>query len=375
MDQQPLRGPNPRVCFGFRNSKFEFGCARSGLAPLEMIIALPILLFVTALIVNFGTLATWRVRGEIVSRDAVWRARWPRTGDRESPPATWPANAAAGIADGPQLGVLEHPDLQHPVARGPLPNGFHVTGLLDPDRGYREGQASIVRRYPMLPRLGPYRSGSIEHPLLDQEWPCSEMGIPNVFRRTKPLYVLPTTEQSLPAALAAATQALFGMPNYTALYTLDRDGDIKRARGWYVDFHPRIRHPYPDGQLVDLKCCELDEEVVQNKEVERLVDTLDGQGRAQLHQISHRPRAMTDFFLEMYKSRIQDLESDLRGWDAELHTPRIPSERRRELRGLIDWGQAELDRIKAYTEPLEAYQARLDEIEAKLRRQVEAEGP
>ncbi len=129
-----------------------------------------------------------------------------------------------------------------------------------------------------------------------------------------------------------------------------------------MDFHPRIRHPYPDGQLVDLKCCELDEEVVQNKEVERLVDTLDGQGRAQLHQISHRPRAMTDFFLEMYQSRIQDLESNLRGWDAELHTPRIPSERRRELRGLIDWGQAELDRIKAYTEPLEAYQARLDEL-------------
>jgi hypothetical protein len=227
----------------------------------------------------------------------------------------------------------------------------------------------------MLPRLGPYESGSIEHPLLDREWPCSEMGIPNVFRRSKPLYVLPTTEQSLPMALATATEAMFGMPNYTALYTLDRDADIRQFLGWYKDFHPRVRQPYPGHQLVDLRHCELDAEAVRKKEVERLIDTLDGQGRAQLHQISHRPREMTKFFLEMYASKVAELEAKIEAWEAELKAQGTSAERRDELRELIDWAEAERDRIQPYLAPLEAYQARLDAIEAKLRTQVETEGP
>ena len=52
---------------------------RTGLAPLELVLTLPILVFVAALIFNLGVIAMWRVRGEVNSREAVWRARWPRT--------------------------------------------------------------------------------------------------------------------------------------------------------------------------------------------------------------------------------------------------------------------------------------------------------
>ncbi|MBI2480878.1 MAG: pilus assembly protein [Planctomycetia bacterium] len=51
---------------------------RRGLAPLEFVLWLPVLLFVMALMVNYGTIATWRVRSEIVSQHAAWRTRWPR---------------------------------------------------------------------------------------------------------------------------------------------------------------------------------------------------------------------------------------------------------------------------------------------------------
>jgi hypothetical protein len=341
-----------------------------GLAPLELVIALPILLFVTALMVNFGTLATWRVRGEIVSRDAVWRGRWPRTGDWESRPRGWPANAGMGTVNGQQMEVLEHPDLQQPVVRGPLPNGFVVRDLLNPERGAREGQSSIVRRYPMLPRLGPYKSGSIEHPVLDFKWPCAEMGIPNIFRRTIRLYELPTTDQSLPSALAEACDAMFGMPNYLALYTLDRDADIKQFYGGYVDFHPRIRHPYQVFPVY-VPYCQLDTEIVRKREVERLIDTLDARGRARLHRISRLPRRMTDFFLNMYRWASDNLKQEIETKTALLQDPGLSQEEKDELQAWITWAKSELQRIEPYVTALEAYQAKLPEIENQLRELIE----
>ena len=348
---------------------------RSGLAPLELVIALPILLGVCALMIIFGTVATWRVRGEIVSRDAVWRARWPRTGERESPPANWPADARCATAGGPQIAALDHPDLDHAVARGPLPNGFRVLDTLDPLRGSQEGTASVVRRYPMLPRLGPYRSGDIEHPLLDLKRPCSEMGIPNEFRRSIRLYDLPSTDQSLPRAVASAGRSLFGMPNYSALYVLDRDGDIARFRGGCVDFHPWVRHPYPSGRLVVVERCQLDPEVVRTEEVERLVDTLDEQGRAQLHQISRLPRRLTNFFLSMYQSQVDSLKANIERWNNQVKHRDTRPETRRMLRARIAQAEAELARIEPFLAPLEAFQARLNEIEDGLRAQVEARIP
>ena len=45
---------------------------RRGLSMLELALSLPILLFVMALIVNYGTLAAWKVRDLSVARLAVW---------------------------------------------------------------------------------------------------------------------------------------------------------------------------------------------------------------------------------------------------------------------------------------------------------------
>lgn len=371
MDQQPLSAPG---CVA-KTSRGGSRRRRHGLAPLELVVALPILLFVCALMVNFGTLAAWRVRGEIVARDAVWRARWPRTGERESPSATWPAGARSGIVGGPQLGELDHPDLQHAVTRGPLPNGFAVKDTLDPLRGYQEGNAAIVRRYPMLPRLGPYRSGDIEHPLLDLKWPCSEMGIPNVFRRSLRLYDLPTTDQRLPRALTDASQSMFDIPSYPGLFVLDKDSDILKFRGSYVDFHPWIRHPYPHGRVVVPERCELDTEVVRTAEVERLIDTLDEQGRAQLHLISRLPRNLTNFFLSMYQSQVDSLKANIERWNAQVRHRDTSAEARRMLRAQIAQAEVELARIEPFLAPLEAFQSRLNEIEDALRAQVEAQIP
>ena len=49
----------------------ELAARRRGLAPLELVLAIPLLLFVVALSVIFGAVACWKVRGEVVARDAI----------------------------------------------------------------------------------------------------------------------------------------------------------------------------------------------------------------------------------------------------------------------------------------------------------------
>ena len=105
--------------------------ARRGLAPLELVLWIPVLLMTAALMVIFGTSAAWRIRGEVASRDAVWRVLTPRTGDNEHRPDThtWPHEDATYDFQysASQLSSIDLPQLQHEVVRGPLPNGWEVT--------------------------------------------------------------------------------------------------------------------------------------------------------------------------------------------------------------------------------------------------------
>ena len=54
--------------------------SRRGLAPLELVLCLPVLLFVLALIVDAGSKSCWKMRGLVAARDAAWRSRYGRSG-------------------------------------------------------------------------------------------------------------------------------------------------------------------------------------------------------------------------------------------------------------------------------------------------------
>ena len=255
---------------------------RRGLAPLEFVLWLPVFLFVTALMVNLGTMTAWRMRGEIVARDAVWRVRWPRTGRDEPRPETkvWPANAKMDVAGDVEIARLDDQAIDLPVVRGPLDNGFIVRPLLDPDRaGAYRGSAEITRGYPLLSKLGEFNSGEIRHPMLHGQWQASQMNVENeagdrvglrrnIHRRTKVLYELPKTGRGLPEAFIDSVVDLLKMPEREALEVLN-------------GFHPTVNR----GR------CELDEEVVERLEVNRLIDT---PGRRGL--ISRLPQRLEQIF-------------------------------------------------------------------------------
>jgi hypothetical protein len=308
-----------------------------------------VLLFVMALMVNYGTMATWRVRSEVISRHSAWRERWPRSGRTEGPPKRpfWPEDAVMTTEPDVRPDILDVPEINHPVVRGPIPNDFVVRPILDPTRGAYKGVSEVNREYPMLPRLGDYKSGDVDTPLIDRKWQNAEMGIPNRFRRTKVIYELPKTDPSLPQAFSQAVEDLLSIPHYDALRILERDEDIRKYRGGYVDFHPRIG-----------RGCEIDPEVVRREHVERLIDTR-GSGDIRLGQISRLPRRMTNFFLSMYRGALRRLQAELNGM------PPPSPQRRGEI-------QREISELELKIQQLEDYQARLPQIEDDLRARAAA---
>lgn len=169
---------NPSLNHHLRRSRARgnrAGRRRAGLAPLELVLALPLLLMVMALTIDAGTAACWKVRAAMVARDAIWSSRWPRTGLATMPqPANWPAGATSGI-QGPgaqiqPLTMLDLPSINQPVARGPALGACTVVNtLLDPTRGMMQGTSGIQRPLPMLPLLPPI-TYNLTHPLLTDGW-------------------------------------------------------------------------------------------------------------------------------------------------------------------------------------------------------------
>jgi hypothetical protein len=336
--------------------------SRRGLAPLEFVLWLPILLFVAALMVNFGTMAAWRVRGEVASRDAVWRVRWPRTGLTEPRPEqkVWPAGAKMNVVADDPITNIDIPQIQHPVVRGPLPNDFVVQPTLDPDRnGALKGESSIVRRYPFFGKLGKFESGNIENSLFDRKWRIPEMGIrSNRSRRIPHIYELPTTDSSLPNAFLAAVESLFAMVNFEALTVLYPDEELRQLLGYRVDFHPRVNSRY---QRTDPK-------EVRELAVKPLVDRLDSRGRVRLGQISRLPRRMTSTFLSAYQRAISSMEAQIDALQQQLDSgTTLTSQQRKAMQEQIQSLQSEIDILKPKVEQLEAYRDQLPKIESDLK--------
>jgi len=321
---------------------------RRGLAPLELLLWLPVLMFVVALFVNVGTMQAWRVRGEIASRDAAWRARSPRAGADEPRPVArvWPPPARFETDDEALLPHLDDPRLDHPVARGPLPNGFQVNDYLAMSQGTYRGEAEMERATPLLPQLRRFESGEIKNALIEDRFTAAEMNLwSNTQRRTHHLYEIPKTDPALPQAYVNAIMALLNMANFDGLAVLDRDEDILLFQGYYRDFHPRIAGG-----------CSLDRDDVYEEQVQRIVDELDEDNEVELGAISLLPRTMTHYFLSMYREAQRRLEEQLAEMRANPDADPAAMEQAERMLGTLP------PKIAA----LEQYQRRLDAIESRL---------
>lgn len=272
--------------------------SRRGLAPLELVLWLPILMFVMALMVIIGNAVVWKVRTATVSRHAVWRARLPRTGQVDPPPATWPQQRTSmAVEDDADLAPLAAAQPVDRVAHGPLDN-FGVQPVLDMGRGKQAGDAELARAYPMLARMGEYRF-DVEHPMLTDQFRYWEMSIPrNRYRRIPFIYELPKAPAGLSQAFSNAVRAVTTAPFRNDLDPLDRDQEIFNFYGYYVDFHPQIQ-PFSS----------IDEEEVYRERVEPLIDRIQGRPSTPTEPgVPSVAEQMTQFFINMYQQIMNQMQ-------------------------------------------------------------------
>ena len=270
---------------------------RRGLAPLELVLGLPILLMLMALMVNFGTVACWKVRALTVAREKAFASRSPRDGAANSEFAYWPTSASAGTQGGQTVSAADDSRLQMAVTRGPTLSGYSVNGtLLDPSQGFSNGTSGLTRKYPMLGSMGAYRLGADSF-LLDNAWQVQDMGLSrdNLVLRLDVIYVLPdspTLSSAYERALRAFAAYLPDLdplfctvdPEYPGLF--ERYG-LRSGRTWY-----------PTLRVDDI--CTLDTALVQAR-VDDLIQRIDEDDDDNGRRLTSVPKTVAQRFLRMYQ--------------------------------------------------------------------------
>lgn len=281
---------------------------RRGLAPLELVFALPLLLAVLALIVNIGIEVKWKIRALVVSRQAVWRQRPGRNGAQDPNPAGWPtrnANFSVTTAPPPPL-FAQDPFASQTVVRGPVlrdPNNSSSQGqfivntdVFDMSGKVEQGNARLDRSFPLLPKY-PGVHLSVDQYLVDGQWRFWEMNIPrNDWRRTLILYRFtpPGNVLNLAQLYQEAATRLVNAPFRHDLDPLDRDEEIYAYQGSYHDFHPQLT-----------RGCTLDPQAVMLS-VEMLESEIQGPRKGGRGGV---PENMANYFIRMYEDQLQQLQS------------------------------------------------------------------
>jgi hypothetical protein len=271
---------------------------RRGLAPLELVLSLPLLMMMFALIVIMGSAGAWKVRADANSRQAILRAVYPRTTDSDPHPLNWwPASASMTYHDGGSSFLAADPYAAHTAIRGPWVTSPEsgtalrvLTDTMDMTLGMRSGQADINHDPPMWGRLGVRNDFTRENIMFaGQTWQYGNLGIPsNSSRRILHQYDYELSKYNPVAAARtqAARQAILTNPNRQALMVLDRDAEL---RAWY--FHNFDFHPQPGG-------CTYDPTEIQTRILPGLLNGID-----------NVPETMTNRFLRMYYEQLAALEA------------------------------------------------------------------
>ena len=235
--------------------------SHKGLAPLELVLSLPILLFVMGLMILIGWVATFKVRTQIHAREAAWRSIWranPRSDAQNMPnPPGFPPPASMNVDRG-FVPCIPMPTIElaqtdsHHVTRGPMLHD-HQSGhglrvdqdMLDPQRGMITGQATVERGFPVMGQMPPrgYRH-QVDFPILDNRWQFWQKGLQsNSSRRSLRLYPdLAQRWQSVTATHTARfdqlANALRNGLSRRQMDLLDRDAELASFYGAYRNYYP-----------------------------------------------------------------------------------------------------------------------------------------
>lgn len=339
-----------RKRFRAARRKMGRGTRRAGLAPLELVLVLPLLMFATALIINAGTAASWKVRALGTTREAAFRARWPRSNAKPHP-ASWPSGAIVGNEGTNSLGVLDRDEIDKPVVRGPTVGATDVDEqLLNPARGTYRGHSEIVRQRPLLPVFANMHY-DLDHLIVEDTFPYLRTGLSsNVQRRIKVIYDMEEDHLAewgqYEAAVARTASTLtetnllpltYRLPPWGSSSTWYEDPDFYRLRWKYRSSPGNFRRRSPDHHPRLPGFCGLNADSVYKNNVASLIAAIGDDPDKRDPSV---PRTLAQSYITLYRGAIAAVAADL----AKLKKDAAAA-------SLIAEVQAELDARKAELEP------------------------
>lgn len=130
---------------------------RAGLAPLEFVLSLPLLLLVMGLMISFGVAASWKIRTHAIAREAAWRTLNLRDGNNNPTPVGWPKSATMSKSNSSPPLIQDNPFMSHSIISGPQlkePASGHSlpvnNSLMDLSQELIKGHATITRKPTLL---------------------------------------------------------------------------------------------------------------------------------------------------------------------------------------------------------------------------------
>lgn len=337
---------------------------RAGLAPLELTLSLPIMLFVMGLMIIVGTTGSWKARAVTNTRQSAWRTLWPRDGHNDPNPRGWPQSAAMEQQDESEL-VDFDPYEQHDVVRGqPLqaPTGESLRveeGLFDMQDDVIRGFAEMERDYPVMGNMGPGRIHlQREHPVLDNRWQFQEMRLSsNRQRRITFLYPADyerTLTQQVQRYHDAALNIVYN-PDGPILDALDDDPELKAhppgglpydspyGLGYAPDYHIPQGRPRA-AMLNPNRVCSDDPQALNDQVVSPLVAATE-----------RLPQRMTRDHLRMYNAHLDFIErlKDM------LDDPATPAATRAMILAAMPQMNADKSQLEQYVDQLQSFQGML----------------
>ena len=307
---------------------------------LELVLALPILMFVTALIINFGTAACWKARADMTARHMIWASRHLDDPDLwVGPPQVpnyWRGGRASAEKANDILSDLDDARLQHPVVRGPSFPDFNVTvkrDLLNPAAGFSFGLADRDLKYPLLARAMKRELTQDKDALMKLGWEfwSDTMNLgDNIAPRTPLLYRFYQSPgnpvEQLKAAYLRIAGAIWDLLLTGVLNPLDRDEEWLMYVGYSPDFHPGL-----------YLGCTSNESYIQ-----RRVDSFSG-NNGSVHRL---PKRMTRAFIALYRYAAYNLQAQL-----SADPPPAPDVQA-QIREQIAQLQAKINTLQAFYQTL-----------------------
>ena len=208
------------------------GTNRRGLAPVEMALVLLPLMLVMSIIMVYGYATVWKLRGETVARDSVWRSRVTHTfPGSEWRVEEWPEPERMGSSPTSPLNDLldlDDPVLNHSIIAGEIPEVTVDTVRLDMSKSVKMGVARMDRATSILPAVG-HLDFRVENELLNDRFQAFWN---NNSRRFSQIYTTDLDIVRNSGEYRQVFSALVNDPVLVDLEAMDDDRDWDRPSWW-----------------------------------------------------------------------------------------------------------------------------------------------